>query len=73
MQSRSRAIKTLDYAMSGAASTPICEAFIEALGLKTLFSAFMGKVFAACLIYEFVELTCHLGQKAEDDLDTPSI
>ncbi|KAF8621646.1 hypothetical protein AX15_007664 [Amanita polypyramis BW_CC] len=43
LQSRSRAIKTLDYSMSGAASTVVCEAFIEALGLKTLFSAFMGK------------------------------
>lgn len=45
MQSKSRAIKTLDYAMSGAASAAICEAFVEALGLKALFSAFMGKVF----------------------------
>ena len=44
LQSRSRAIKILDYAMSGAAGSTVCEAFIEALGLKTLFSAFMGKV-----------------------------
>ncbi|KAK2466249.1 hypothetical protein APHAL10511_001891 [Amanita phalloides] len=44
MQSKSRAIKVLDYAMSGVASPTICEAFIEALGLKVLFSAFMGKV-----------------------------
>ncbi|KAF8736475.1 hypothetical protein AX14_000272 [Amanita brunnescens Koide BX004] len=43
MQSKSRAIKTLDYAMSGAASSAVCEAFVEALGLKALFSAFMGK------------------------------
>ncbi|ESK96043.1 duf1716 domain protein [Moniliophthora roreri MCA 2997] len=43
LQSRSRAIKTLDYAMSGTAGTETCEAFIEALGLKTLFSVFMGK------------------------------
>ncbi|KAM6495842.1 Catenin-beta-like, Arm-motif containing nuclear domain containing protein [Amanita muscaria] len=42
-QCKSLAIKTLDYAMSGFASTGICEAFIEALGLKALFSAFMGK------------------------------
>ncbi|KAF7332093.1 DUF1716 domain-containing protein [Mycena kentingensis (nom. inval.)] len=40
LESRSRAIKTLDYAMS---STAACEAFVEALGLKTLFSALMGK------------------------------
>ena len=45
MQSKSLAIKTLDYAMSGATSSDICEAFVEALGLKALFSAFMGKVF----------------------------
>jgi len=42
-QSRSRSIKVLDYAMSGAAGTATCETFVEALGLKTLFSAFMGK------------------------------
>ncbi|TFK43491.1 Catenin-beta-like protein [Crucibulum laeve] len=43
LQSKSRSIKTLDYAMSGTAGSAICEAFIEALGLKTLFSAFMAK------------------------------
>ncbi|KZT12457.1 DUF1716-domain-containing protein [Laetiporus sulphureus 93-53] len=43
MQSRSRSIKVLDYAMSGPAGTEACEVFVEALGLKTLFSAFMGK------------------------------
>ncbi|KAF7301706.1 DUF1716 domain-containing protein [Mycena indigotica] len=43
LQSRSRAIKTLDYALSGTSGTATCEAFIEALGLKTLFSALMGK------------------------------
>ncbi|KAE9410576.1 DUF1716-domain-containing protein [Gymnopus androsaceus JB14] len=42
-QSRSKSIKTLDYAMSGPAGTASCQAFIDALGLKTLFSAFMGK------------------------------
>ncbi|KAI0089316.1 DUF1716-domain-containing protein [Irpex rosettiformis] len=42
-QSRSRAIKVLDYAMSGPAGTPCCETFVEALGLKSLFSTFMGK------------------------------
>ncbi|THH32917.1 hypothetical protein EUX98_g1307 [Antrodiella citrinella] len=43
MQSRSRSIKVLDYALSGAAGTPACETFVEALGLKVLFSTFMGK------------------------------
>ncbi|OSD04244.1 DUF1716-domain-containing protein [Trametes coccinea BRFM310] len=43
MQARSRAIKVLDYAMSGPAGTAACETFVEALGLKTLFSSFMGK------------------------------
>lgn len=43
LQARSRSIKTLDYAMSGTIGTPMCEAFIKASGLKTLFSAFMGK------------------------------
>jgi beta-catenin-like protein 1 len=43
LQSKSRAIKTLDYAMSGAAGTVICANFVEVLGLKTLFAAFMGK------------------------------
>ncbi|KAH8105853.1 Catenin-beta-like protein [Cristinia sonorae] len=43
MQARSRSIKVLDHAMSGAAGTPACETFVEALGLKVLFSTFMGK------------------------------
>ncbi|KAL8277930.1 hypothetical protein RQP46_009749 [Phenoliferia psychrophenolica] len=41
--SRTRAIKTLDFAMQGQAGIPTCEKFVEMLGLKTLFSAFMGK------------------------------
>lgn len=44
MQSRSRSIKTLDHAMSGQAGTESCETFVEAMGLKYLFSALMGKV-----------------------------
>ena len=48
LESKSRSIKVLDYAMSGTAGSSICEAFVEALGLKTLFMTFMGKV---CLIY----------------------
>ncbi|KAH0840137.1 Catenin-beta-like protein [Lanmaoa asiatica] len=43
LQSKSRSIKTLDYAMSGPAGADLCTNFVEALGLKTLFSAFMGK------------------------------
>ncbi|KAI0068752.1 DUF1716-domain-containing protein [Artomyces pyxidatus] len=43
MQARSRSVKTLDHAMSGQAGTETCEVFVEAGGLKHLFSAFMGK------------------------------
>ncbi|KAI1795224.1 Catenin-beta-like protein [Ganoderma leucocontextum] len=43
MIARSLAIKVLDYAMSGPAGTAACETFVDALGLKTLFSSFMGK------------------------------
>ncbi|CAD6887382.1 unnamed protein product [Tilletia laevis] len=42
---RLRAIKTLDFALSGPAGSKCCEAFVEALGLKPLFSVFMGKGF----------------------------
>ncbi|KAF9247089.1 Catenin-beta-like protein [Melanogaster broomeanus] len=47
LESKSRSIKTLDYAMSGPAGSELCSNFVEALGLKTLFSAFMGKVIPA--------------------------
>ncbi|KAF8607556.1 DUF1716-domain-containing protein [Ceratobasidium sp. AG-I] len=40
---KSRAIKVLDYAMSGPTGADNCVTFIEALGLKPLFSSFMGK------------------------------
>ncbi|KIY49252.1 DUF1716-domain-containing protein [Fistulina hepatica ATCC 64428] len=40
---RSRAIKVLNYAMSGSTGTKVCETFVEAGGLKTLFAVFMGK------------------------------
>ncbi|KAF9567315.1 DUF1716-domain-containing protein [Agrocybe pediades] len=43
MESKSRSIKVLDYALSGAAGAALCETFVEALGLKTLFIALMGK------------------------------
>lgn len=41
---RTRAIKTLDHALQGPTGILLCEKFVEMLGLKTLFSAFMGKV-----------------------------
>jgi beta-catenin-like protein 1 len=44
MQARSRAVKTLDHAMSGQTGAEVCKVFVEASGLKYLFSAFMGKV-----------------------------
>ncbi|KAI0035998.1 Catenin-beta-like protein [Vararia minispora EC-137] len=43
MQSRSRCIKTLDHAMSSASGSEACDVFIQASGLKHLFSALMGK------------------------------
>ena len=43
MEARSRSIKVLDYAMSGPSGSACCETFVEALGLKNLFSTFMGK------------------------------
>ncbi|KAH9977796.1 Catenin-beta-like protein [Lactifluus volemus] len=43
MQARSRAVKTLDHAMSGQTGAEVCKVFVEASGLKYLFSAFMGK------------------------------
>ncbi|GAA5910145.1 hypothetical protein JCM6882_006528 [Rhodosporidiobolus microsporus] len=41
--SRARAIKALDHALQGRAGEKLCEQFVEALGLKTLFAVFMGK------------------------------
>ncbi|QRV72660.1 beta-catenin-like protein 1 [Ceratobasidium sp. AG-Ba] len=41
--SKSRAIKVLDYALAGPPGAANCVTFVEAMGLKTLFSAFMGK------------------------------
>lgn len=43
LKARSRAIKVLDNALSGASGAKNCEVFVEALGLKPLFTAFMGK------------------------------
>lgn len=44
MQSRAAAIKVLDNALSSAAGESNCQVFVEYLGLKPLFAAFMGKV-----------------------------
>ena len=44
MLARTRAIKVLDHALSGDSGTEACERFIDVLGLKSLFSAFMNKV-----------------------------
>lgn len=41
---RTRAAKVLDYAMQTERGTEACERFVEMLGLKSFFSAFMGKV-----------------------------
>ncbi|SCV72575.1 BQ2448_4112 [Microbotryum intermedium] len=41
--SKTRAIKTLDHALQGFAGMELCVEFVEALGLKVLFTAFMGK------------------------------
>ncbi|BEJ16975.1 hypothetical protein CspHIS471_0603760 [Cutaneotrichosporon sp. HIS471] len=38
-----RALKVLDYALQSEAGSNSCERFVEMLGLKTLFSFFMGK------------------------------
>ncbi|KAI0005002.1 Catenin-beta-like protein [Russula compacta] len=43
MQACSRAVKTLDHAMSGHAGAESCKVFVEASGLKYLFNALMGK------------------------------
>jgi beta-catenin-like protein 1 len=44
MQARSRAVKTLDHAMSRQTGAEACKVFVEASGLKYLFHTFMGKV-----------------------------
>ncbi|KZS97700.1 DUF1716-domain-containing protein [Sistotremastrum niveocremeum HHB9708] len=41
-QSRIKALKVLDHAMSTSAGAASCTVFVEALGLKSLFSALMG-------------------------------
>ena len=41
--SKLRALRILDHAMSGEAAEVVCEKFIEAAGLKTIFGMFMKK------------------------------
>jgi beta-catenin-like protein 1 len=41
---KTRAIKVLSYAMQSVEGSANCEKFVEVLGLKTFFPAFMGKV-----------------------------
>ena len=48
---RTRSIKVLDYAMQTAEGSANCERFIEMYGMKTFFSAFMGKVSHTTLIH----------------------
>lgn len=45
-QAKPGAVKALDYALLGAAGRPACARFVEAGGLASLFSAFMGKTAA---------------------------
>ncbi|KAI7869758.1 Catenin-beta-like protein [Spinellus fusiger] len=40
---RVRAIKVLNYALTGEEGKPICVRFVDAMGLKTIFPIFMGK------------------------------
>ncbi|CEH12362.1 Uncharacterized conserved protein [Ceraceosorus bombacis] len=42
---RLRAIKVLDYALSGTAGAKACETFVESMGLAPLFSMLMGRGF----------------------------
>ena len=48
---RQRAIKVLDYALQNEDGSANCERFVEAQGLSTFFSAFMGRVSARSLSY----------------------
>ncbi|KAJ6084542.1 hypothetical protein N7486_011342 [Penicillium sp. IBT 16267x] len=41
--SKSRALRTLDHVLGGAAGGPACEQLVEAVGLKTVFGMFMKK------------------------------
>lgn len=41
---RSRSLKVLDHALSGPEGSDNCERFVEALGLKSLFTTFVSAV-----------------------------
>ncbi len=41
--SKTRALRVLDHAMSGSVGVAVCEQFVEAAGLKTIFGIFMKK------------------------------
>ena len=41
--SKARALRVLDHALGGQAGTAVCERFVEAAGLKAIFSIFMKK------------------------------
>lgn len=65
MLARTRSIKVLDHACAGEEGSPCCEKLVEAAGLKTLFSVFMGKVrFPALPNLHGTEATSAQGQKA---------
>lgn len=55
--SRTRAIKALDHALQGREGAPLCERFVEALGLKTLFAVFMGRVRGLSLSLSLLSFT----------------
>lgn len=67
MLARNRAIKVLDHALTGDAGTAACERFVEVLGLKSLFAAFMNKVSDSCefMSFRFTErlYTCRMREK----------
>ena len=47
---RSRAFKVLDHALTGDSGADACERFVEVLGLKSLFAAFMDSVSRLCAL-----------------------
>ena len=48
--SKARALRVLDHALGGAAGSLVCEKFVDAAGLKTVFGMFMKKVSALLCI-----------------------
>jgi beta-catenin-like protein 1 len=70
LASRSRSIKVLDFALSGPAGTSNCETFVDALGLKTLFSAFMGKVSLTYRKFRCSDSSLRQGKKQKSTLSS---